>query len=104
MIRLPGYNTDSSGKPSNTSVNDLDSQVTVTCGKISKELSSSIRNYVTSTVDDFFADETTPILPKYDGHEHDDMRKNTSAHAIPHEDAPEYESPDEGALFHNGHL
>jgi len=104
MIRLPGYNTDASGSPSSAGVNDPDSLEPVAGGKFSTELTSDFRIYVPSTIDDYFADETTPILPKYDGSEYGGTEEHTPEQTVPDEDAPEYESPDEEGSNYHGHL
>jgi len=102
MIRLPVYDTDASGMPSSASVNDPHSLESANYGKLSTELASGFRIYVPSTIDDYFADETTPILPKYDGPEYGATEEDTPEQTVPDEDAPEYESPDEeGPGYHS---
>jgi hypothetical protein len=102
MIRLPGYNPESSGKPANVGIADVDSRMSVNGGKCATNLSSGFRIYVSSTLDDYFADEITPILPKYDGPERG--REACLERAFPDDDAPEYESPDEHSPHYRGHL
>jgi hypothetical protein len=104
MIRLPDYDTESSAMPSNAGINETDSLVLGACDKVSSELGSGFRMYVPSTLDDYFADETTPILPKYDAPQHTTVTVGSQERAVPDEDAPEYESPDEDSPNFHGHL
>jgi hypothetical protein len=102
MIRLPVYNPRSTSKAANGSIIDLDSLMSVNGGKVGTELPSDFKIYVPSSLDDYFADETTPILPKYDGPEHGGQAG--PERVVPDDDAPEYESPDENSPHYRGHL
>jgi hypothetical protein len=104
MIRLPDYDTESCPKPSNAGINETDGLVAGACNKVSTELGSGFRLYVPSPLDDYFADETTPILPKYDAPQHTAAPVGSQEGAVPDEDAPEYESPYEDSPNFHGHL